>query len=172
LANWRIAKFKSRQYFSYSISINHNQSVHSDPQELSKTATSIVDELVERDHKAKNLMIYNFPEEHDPENEKTNFIKMCNDITNLDKIRLLKFYRIGCKDGGRLRPLLVGFDTENIKLLILSRALRLRHHQIYNKVYIAPDMTKLECAKHKKLVEELKTRRQNRFDHKKWCYYN
>jgi len=142
--------------------ISHSQPVRSDPQELSKTATSIVDELAEYDHKAKNLMIYNFPEEHDPETEKANFIKMCNDITNLDEIRLLKFYCIGCKDGGRLRPLLVGFDTENIKLLILSRAPQLRHHQIYNKVYIAPDMTKLECTKHKKLVEELQTRRQQR----------
>jgi len=102
--------------------IFHNQPVRSDPQELSKTATSIVDELAERDHKAKNLMIYNFPEEHDPETEKVNLIKMCNDITNLDKIRLLKFYCIGSKDGSRLRPLLVGFNVENIKLSILSRA--------------------------------------------------
>ena len=83
--------------------ISHNQPVRSDPQELVKTATSIVDELAERGRKAKNLMIYNFPEEHDPETEKANFIKMCSDITNLNEIRLLKFYRIGCKDGGRLR---------------------------------------------------------------------
>jgi len=127
--------------------IPHNQPVCSDPQELSKTVTSIVDELAECDHKAKNLIIYNFPEEHDPETEKANFIKMCNDITNLGEIRLLKFYRIGRKDGGRLRPLLVGFDTENIKLLILSRAPRLHHHQIYNNVYIAPDMTKARAYK-------------------------
>ena len=140
--------------------ILHNQPVSSDAQELSKTTTSIVDELAERDRKAKNLMIYNFPEEHDLETEKANFIKMCNDITNPDEIRLLKFYRIGRKDGNRFRPLLVGFDTEDIKLLILSRAHRLRYHQIYNKVYIAPDMTKLERTKYKKLVEELKTRRQ------------
>ena len=37
---------------------------------------------------------------------------------------------------------------------------RLRFHDTYKKVFIAPDMTSFERAKHKKLVEELKQRRQ------------
>ena len=60
----------------------------------------------------------------------------------------------------RVRPLLVSFASEANKLSVLSSAPRLLFHENYKKVYIAPDMTKLERAKHKKLVDELKRRRQ------------
>jgi len=47
-------------------------------------------------------------------------------------------------------------------LAVLSNAPRFRFHDSYNykKVFIASDMTKFERAKHRKLVEELKQRRQ------------
>ena len=60
----------------------------------------------------------------------------------------------------RVRPLLVSFASEANKLSVISSAPRLLFHKNYKKVYIAPDMTKLERAKHKKLVDELKRRRQ------------
>ena len=69
-------------------------------------------------------------------------------------------FRIGRKDSNRVRPLLVCFTSEESKLAVLSNAPRLRFHDIYKKVFIAPDMTRFERAKHKKLVEELKQRRQ------------
>ena len=52
-----------------------------------------------------------------------------------------------------------GSLKKNKKLSVLSNAPCLRFHENYKNVYIAPDMTKLERAKHKKLVDELKRRR-------------
>ena len=56
--------------------------------------------------------------------------------------------------------MLVCFTSEDSKLTVLSDAPCLRFHDNYKKVFIAPDMTKFERAKHKKLVDELKQRRQ------------
>ena len=35
----------------------------------------------------------------------------------------------------------------------------LKRHEQYNKVYLVPDRTRLECAKHKRVVDELKQRK-------------
>ena len=57
------------------------------------------------------------------------------------------------------RPLLLSFEREGDKDTLLSRSYQLRNKDAYKNVFIAPDRTKLERAKHKTLVEELKLRR-------------
>ena len=123
------------------------------------TASSIADELSERERKKNNIIVYNFPEASEQSPEDQNFANLCKTIVKVD-INIQKMFRIGRKDSNRVRPLLVCFTSEESKLAVLSNAPRLRFHDIYKKVFIAPDMTRFERAKHKKLVEELKQRRQ------------
>ena len=56
------------------------------------------------------------------------------------------------------RPLLLNFENYEDKGLLLSYAHLLRHNDRYNDVFIAPDRTKFEREKHRKLVGELKER--------------
>ena len=123
------------------------------------TASSIADELSERERKKNNIIVYNLPEAPEKSSEEQSFADLCKHIVEVD-LNIQKIFRIGRKDSNRIRPLLVCFTSEETKLSVLSSAPRLRFHDDYKKVYIAPDMTKFERVKHKKLVEELKQRRQ------------
>ena len=57
---------------------------------------------------------------------------------------LQKYFRIGCKEGNRIRSV-----PEATKLAVLAKAPKLRFHKDYSKVYISPDMTRFERSKHK-----------------------
>ena len=127
----------------------------SSSQELS-TATTIAEELAERERKKNNIIIYNFPEDTA---ERDKLLKMCKDSTDLD-IKIHKLFRLGRKTDNKARPLLVALESEVEKLELLSRAPKLRFHEEYKNIFIAQDMTKLQRLKHKKLVEELKKRKQ------------
>jgi len=131
------------------------------PSEVSTaaTASSITDELSERERKKNNVIVYNLPEAPEQSSEEQFFADLCKRIVNVD-LNIQKIFRIGCKDSNRIRPLLVCFTSEETKLAVLSSAPRLHFHDDYKKVYISPNMTKFERVKHKKLVEELKQRRQ------------
>ena len=84
---------------------------------------------------------------------------MCKEVTDLD-INVHKFFRLGRKSDSKARPLLICLTSEGEKLTLLSRAPKLRFHDQYRNVYIAPDMTRFQRTKHKKLVDELKRRKQ------------
>ena len=58
----------------------------------------------------------------------------------------------------RHRPLLVSFEHEDDKTVVLSCTYLLHHHNQYKRTFITPDRTKFECEKHMKLVSELKQR--------------
>ena len=138
----------------------HSQQVSVKPSEFSaSTATTIADELAERDRKKNNVIVYNFPEGSDLENEKQCFVALCKDFAELD-VSVQKYFRIGRKEGNKTRHALVSFDTESAKLAVLAKAPKLRFDKKFNKVYISPDMTRFERTKHRKLVVELKRRRE------------
>ena len=104
-------------------------------QELSTAATTIAEELAERERKKNNIVIYNFPEDTA---EKDKFVKMCKETTDLD-VKIYKLFRLGRKAVNNTRPLLVTLDSEAEKLELLSRAPKLRFHAQYKNVFIAQD---------------------------------
>ena len=63
------------------------------------------------------------------------------------------------KSTGKHRPLLICLKHDEDKSLILSQSYLLRRNSQYSDVFMAPDRTKFEREKHKKLGEELKERR-------------
>ena len=75
------------------------------------------------------------------------------------------------EDRKKQDPFLVCLESEDAKLTLLSRAPKLRFHTQYKSTFIAPDMTRFQRVKHKKLVDELRKRRQqgeqNWFNHEK-----
>ena len=67
--------------------------------------------------------------------------------------------RLGKKSTDKQRPLLISLKHDEDKSLLLSQSYLLRRNSQHSNVFMAPDRTKFEREKHKKLVEELKERR-------------
>ena len=99
------------------------------------TASSIVDELSEREHKRNNIIVYNLPEVTEPSLEEKNFVDLCNSIVKAD-LNIHRIFRIGRKMSNRVRPLLVSFACEANKLSVLSSAPRLRFYGILEVLLI------------------------------------
>ena len=45
--------------------------------------------------------------------------------------------------------------------IAISHSHFLKRHEQFNRTYLVPDRTRLECAKHKRIVDELKQRKAN-----------
>ena len=56
--------------------------------------------------------------------------------------------------------MLVVLDNLNHKEYIVSHSHYLRRHSQFKNIYVSSDMTKFQRQKHKKLVQELKKRRE------------
>lgn len=76
--------------------------------------------------------------------------------------KITKVMRIGKRIEGRVRPVLVRFEEEKMKWAMITKAKRLRQAacEEVQAIGLALDMNKEEREKNKKLVEELKYRRQ------------
>jgi len=73
---------------------------------------------------------------------------------------VLKILRMGKKnENNKHRPALVVFKHETNKSFLNSA--KLRQHNAYKTMYFSPDRTKFERVKYRKLVDELKQRKQN-----------
>ena len=104
------------------------------------------------------MIIYNFPENSDHQADKAEFLKLSKLVFNLD-LNITKIICLGKRNDEKRRPLIVGLDSDAAKIEILSQSGKLRWFDQYNEVYIVADKTKYEREKHKKLVNELKSRR-------------
>ena len=60
----------------------------------------------------------------------------------------------------KTRPLLIVLDDLSHKEFIVSHSYYLRRHSQYKNIYVSTDMTKFQRDKHRKLVQELKQRRE------------
>ena len=127
---------------------------------ISPTLT-ILDELADRDHRSKNLILYNFAETSDPQTDKLKVQELFSTVFNLTEVQLNRITCLGKRTGPKARPLLVSFANALIRNTILSQSGRLHNHEQCKNVYISPDRTKLEREKYQKLVTELKWRRSN-----------
>ena len=120
---------------------------------------SILDELADRDRRKKNIIAYNLPESApNSKGDSEAFAALCSSVCNC-ACTVTKSVRLGKKLANKPRPLLLCLENEQDKLMLLSRSYLLRHNDSYKNVFIAPDRTKFEREKHRKLVSELKSRR-------------
>jgi len=74
-------------------------------------------------------------------------------------VRVQKCFCLGQKIDGKVRPFLMYLESEDDKLILLSRAPKLTFHEQHKNVFVALDMTKFQRNKHRKLIDELKARK-------------
>ena len=122
------------------------------------TFLTVAEELDDRERRKNNVIIYNLPET-DPSRDKTWFIDLCKRIFDIN-VNVTKILRLGKHVENRARPLLVVVDDLSHKEFLVSHSYYLRRHSEYKDVYITTDMTKYQREKHRKLVQELKQRRE------------
>jgi len=124
------------------------------------TALSIADELADRERRKCNVIVYNLSESNNLSNDKAQFVELCKSAFDIT-IGITKVIRLGRKTDNKSRPLLVSMEDAAHIANILSRAPSLRRHAQYKNIYIAPDMTKFQREKRRKLVDELRSRKAN-----------
>ena len=119
---------------------------------------SILDELTDCDRRKRNIIAYNLPESSpNSKGDSEAFAALCSCVYNC-ACTVTKSVRLGKKLVNKPRPLLLCLESEQDKTMLLSRSYLLRHNDSYKNVFIAPDRTKFEREKHRKLVSELRSR--------------
>jgi len=122
------------------------------------TFLTVAKELDDRERRKNNVIVYNLPETSTSEDEKW-FSDLCKTVFDLG-VKITKVLRLGKPSEDRIRPLLIVLDDLNQKEFIVSHSHYLRRHPQYKNIYVSTDMTKFQRQKHKKLVQELKKRRE------------
>ena len=105
-----------------------------------------------------NVIIYNLAETSALEDEKW-FTDLCKSIFNIG-VTANRVTQLGKPVEGRVRPLLVSVNDSFHKEFIVFHSYLLRHHSLYKNIYISKDMKNFEHKQNRKLVQELKQRRQ------------
>ena len=114
--------------------------------------------------KEQNLVYFNFPEKDDgsvAEKMKHDFNLLSKAYKEIDPKEITNMFRVG-KKSGKDRPLVVKYvsmDTKN-SYLKSSGYLKIKYEDKIKSVYVSIDRTQKQREKHRKLVEELKTRKQ------------
>ena len=115
--------------------------------------------------KEQNLVYFNFPEKDDgsiAEKMKHDF-KLLSKAYNkeIDPKEITNMFRVG-KKSGKDRPLIVKYGSMDIKNSYLKSSgyLKIKHEDEIKSVYVSIDRTQKQREKHRKLVEELKTKKQ------------
>ena len=121
-------------------------------------AMGIIDELADRDRRKKNLIIYNLPEPTSKNQSDSDlFTALCSSVFNRT-VTITRSIRLGKKEPNKHRILLLCLEHEEDKLTLLSHSYLLRQNDLHKNALMAPDRTKFEREKHRKLVEELRER--------------
>ena len=130
------------------------------------SATSIVDEYLERERRKLNLIVYGLIESSAPtvteqiSSDTDIFCRLVRSEFNMGDIQVGKVLRLGKVVRDKPRPVLVSLTDFSTRRQILRNAKSLRNSQSYKQVFICPDLTPKERETNKQLVEELRRRKQ------------
>ena len=126
----------------------------------------IVDNVFDKEKRKNNIVVHNLPEAEANshaermEQDRSKFTQLVKDEFHLI-VRVTKSFRIGKAVAGKNRLLIVTVDGEESKWDILRQAPRLRHSELWPRVYLSPDLTRSESEEGRKLREELKRRKDS-----------
>lgn len=135
------------------IQLNNNE--HSMAQD---TIINTLEEYKNREKRRNNLVIYGLPETGFLPNQLQQLSREL-DITGTE---ITKFMRLGQIQQNKARPVLISIKDTEQRDAFLARSKKLRTANSYfNNVYIAPDYTPKERDENRKLVEQLRARRNN-----------
>ena len=124
----------------------------------------VVEEYVDRQQRKANLIISNVPEPSNASNEENrqqDWMMVDEMLRRLHlRVDVIKVSRIGRKNAGKTRLILVTLSSEDMKWEVLREAKNLRDFDEYHGVYINPDLTKTEREQNKKLRDEVREKRE------------
>ena len=126
--------------------------------------TAFAEEVHQRTLREKNLIIVGVKEsDGSVETRKKEDAKFCKVLfaSIAPNVNFEGAIGIGKIRHDRERPLRVPLRTSEEKFRILRSCKDLRHHPEYRSVFINPDRAPLEQEAHKRIQEELKSRREN-----------
>ncbi len=116
---------------------------------------TMMDEIHDQKRREKNLMIFGLPEEASEETDQEAVVELLQKV-GADQ-GFVSFRRLGnLRDDGSGRPIKIGMSTVDIKVAALSKAKVLKDKTGYDKVYIKPDLTKMQLRRQRKLVGDLR----------------
>lgn len=129
---------------------------------VKETVSNATSEMKDKERRKNNIVIYNM-EEHETnlksESERLDTEKICEISNKVLEINLkssdFNTLRIGKKQTGQRRPILVKLKHEESKTSIMSNLKRLKGSP-YEGIGFAHDLTKLERVEYNKLKDERK----------------
>ena len=121
----------------------------------------VVRELSEIEAKKKNILIFGLPEPSSsdrvsPRDKDTQVVDSLIERVAGKKVAFDVRFRIGKKDEGKIRPIVVALRDERDKESILRGSSKLKDSNDWQHVYIRPDLTKAQREFMKKQEEQLK----------------
>ena len=143
-----------------------------------KEANDTFVEMEDRERRRNNIIIYNAKESNsETSKERMNFDKdMCADLLNsvlkvgYEEGDIKKIIRLGLRESGRKRPMLIEFAANTTKNLVMENANKLRNAKDdFVGVSISHDMTKKERQICRELAKEAKEK-QLKDDSGDWVY--
>ena len=125
-------------------------------------AVDIIRKLKDKECHKNSLIFYNVPEPTTPSWKADSayiiYSDLCRIIFDLN-VEIIKSFHLGKKIDKKHRPLLIRLSNYEIKAKILLKSSILHQTNPYEDVFVCADRTKAEQARHRLLVEQLKSQR-------------
>lgn len=116
--------------------------------------TLLVEEIMERQNRASNILIFNLTESNQ---DNTKAEEILSDLIQ-ENVTITEYARIGKKNKKGIRALKIRLPKQSIATKIITA----KKDRIKDKnIYISADLTKCQRTHLNKLKEELRTRREN-----------
>lgn len=114
---------------------------------------SLVKTVVEEEDRSRSVMVFGLQDEEAEDLRK----KVCDVFMEIGEQPRVEASRLGkLTSGGKARPVKVSFSSSNAVNQVLNKARTLKQSQKYSNVFICPDRSPAQRAKHRQLVDELK----------------
>lgn len=130
-----------------------------------QTVSKVFDDFLDKNKRARNLVIHNFPEQEGStvversQADMSLFSSMIKETLHMN-VRPTKSFRAGKFIPNKDRLLIITLENEDVKYDVLRMASQLRTCEGWRRVFITPDLTYKERQQQKMLREELWKRRE------------
>jgi PHD-finger len=112
-------------------------------------------EVLERDKRKENLIIMGVAEDEKEDLGKEIVDTIVKDLMEGEFVRLEFLGRVGVK-GQKVRPIRIKIESAEMRRKLLSRGKLLKEKKDWEKVFIAPDLTRMQQDKDRLLREKLR----------------
>ena len=132
----------------------------------SVSVSDTIAEQKERKYRASNIIIHNIPEPSSDEaedriKEDLSAVMKVFEAMDIEEQEVVKkCVRLGKKEQGKNRPTKIILNDKGLRSRILKRAKVLKDVADVERVYVGPDLTKMQRTEQKELRKELLARRE------------